>query len=217
MLGIERAASGRPTTILALGAHCDDIEIGCAATLSRCVAANADAQFIWVTFSSNHERAAETQQAAARILRGARDVSIRVEGFEESNFPSHLAQIKRYFEGLKARDPDIIFTHYRADLHQDHRVVCDLTWNTFRNHLILEYEVPKYDGDFGVPNAFVPITRHDISEKCDMLMECFTSQRSRTWFTPSTFEAVARLRGIECNAPAGYAEAFYCRKFSLTL
>lgn len=204
-------------TILALGAHCDDIEIGCAATLSQCVAANADARFIWVTFSSNDERAAETRQAATRILRGARDVSIRVESFEESNFPSHLAQIKRYYEGLKGLNPDLVFTHYRADLHQDHRVICDLTWNTFRNHLILEYEIPKFDGDFGVPNAFVPMTRDAMTEKCDTLMDCFTSQRSRTWFTPSTFEAVARIRGIECNAPSGYAEAFYCRKFALTL
>ena len=215
MLGVEAIRLGQPRTILLLGAHCDDIEIGCGATLSQFVAADASVRIIWVTFSSNEERLLETRKAAGRILRGARDVRIEVMSFEESNFPSHLVKLKNYFEELKESRPDIIFTHCRSDLHQDHRAVSDLTWNTFRNHLILEYEIPKYDGDLGAPNVFVPITRAALAEKCDTLMNCFTSQRSRTWFTSETFEAVARLRGIECNAPEGYAEAFYCRKLSL--
>ena len=215
MLEFEMIRSDRPRTILLLGAHCDDIEIGCGATLHQFAAANISARIVWVTFSSTEERRMETKNAAARILTGVQDASIEIMNFEESNFPSHLAKLKNCFEKLKELRPDIIFTHYRSDLHQDHRTISDLTWNTFRNHLILEYEIPKYDGDFGTPNIFVPMTRAALTEKCDTLLNCFASQRSRTWFTSETFEAVARLRGIECGAPDGYAEAFYCRKLPL--
>lgn len=217
MISVEKSNSRKPKTILALGAHCDDIEIGCAATLAQCVASDPAVKIKWVVFSANEVRAAEARKAAERTLHGAHEVSIQIANFEESNFPSHLARLKRYFEELKEFSPDIILTHYRADLHQDHRVISDLTWNTFRNHLILEYEIPKYDGDFGTPNVFVPISAAELNEKCNMLMDCFDSQRAKRWFTSETFEAVARLRGVECNAPDGYAEAFYCRKLSLQL
>lgn len=123
--------------------------------------------------------------------------------------------MKDYFETLKSTQPDIVFTHYRGDLHQDHRTVNELTWNTFRNHLVLEYEIPKFDGDLGVPNAFLPISASTLELKCDILLECFRSQAERGWFTRSTFEAMARLRGIECCASEGLAEAFYARKICL--
>jgi LmbE family N-acetylglucosaminyl deacetylase len=139
-----------------------------------------------------------------------------VETFRGSYFPQEYAALKDYFEEIKKTcQPDLILTHYRGDLHQDHRVVNELTWNTFRDHSILEYEIPKFDGDLGHPNAFVPLSRQQLQRKCDVLMDCFPSQAGRAWFTRDTFEAIARLRGIESNAPEGYAEAFYVRKARL--
>ncbi len=203
--------------ILLLGSHCDDVEIGCGGTVMRLAKTYPAAQFCWVTLSSNAERAAETEAAAARMLEGATNPAVRIEEFKESYFPHCAAELKDYFEGLKDFRPDLILTHYREDLHQDHRVVNQLTWNTFRNHLILEYEIPKYDGDIGKPNSFVPLSRDEMRRKCDILLDCFPSQTRRQWFTRDTFEAIARLRGIECNAVEGYAEAFYARKACLAL
>jgi LmbE family N-acetylglucosaminyl deacetylase len=201
-----------------LGAHCDDIEIGCGGTLLALAEHYADARFEWLTLSATGEREAETRAAAQRLLAGAREVVVRVERFRGSYFPSDYAAIKDCFEELKQTlQPDLILTHQRHDLHQDHRVVNELTWNTFRNHLILEYEIPKYDGDLGAPNAFVPLSRAQMQRKCDILLECFPSQRTRAWFTRDTFEAIARLRGVESNAPEGHAEAFYIRKAPLAL
>src|SRR5688572_1391555 len=201
---------------LFLGAHCDDIEIGCGGTIQRLVAARPNVQIHWVTLSSDDVRAEETRRAATRLLAGAHKTDVRVESFSNSFFPYHGAEIKAYFERLK-RDinPDVIFTHYRHDLHQDHRVVNELTWNTYRNHLILEYEIPKFDGDLGIPNGFSALTRAQLDVKTKVILESFASQRDKGWFTRSTFEAIARLRGIECNAPEGFAEAFYVRKLSL--
>lgn len=204
-----------PRCVLVLGAHCDDIEIGCGGTLLRMAAAWPATRFVWVTLSSDAERASETRQAAARLLAGVGDAVVRVEEFKGSYFPHEGAAIKDCFESLKPYAPDIVLTHYRHDLHQDHRVVNELTWNTFRDHLVLEYEIPKFDGDLGTPNVFVPLTRAELAAKVETLMQCFPSQHARAWFTPSTFEAIARLRGIECNAPEGYAEAFYGRKIQL--
>jgi LmbE family N-acetylglucosaminyl deacetylase len=143
-------------------------------------------------------------------------VEVLVEGFRGSFFPHCGVELKEYFEGLKRFGPDLILTHFRHDLHQDHRIVNELTWNTFRNHAVLEYEIPKFDGDMAVPNVYVPLTQAQIARKCEVLMECFPSQRSRGWFTADTFSALARLRGIECNASEGFAEGFYGRKLSLT-
>jgi LmbE family N-acetylglucosaminyl deacetylase len=203
--------------VLCLGAHADDIEIGCGGTLLRLVRRYPHAHFVWVTLSSDAERAAETRAAADRLLAGAPHRTLRVESFRGSYFPYGGAQIKNYFETLKSMAPDLIFTHSRDDFHQDHRIVNELTWNTFRNHAILEYEIPKYDGDLGRPNVFVPLTAEDLQTKTDILLDCFLSQRTRTWFTRSTFEALGRLRGVECNAAEGYAEAFYARKMLLAL
>ena len=207
----------RPLNVLLLGAHCDDIEIGCGGTVMELVAHYPAARFRWVTLSSDAPREAETRAAANRLLAGASDATINVEKFRGSYFPYCGIELKDYFESMKEFQPDLILTHYRNDLHQDHRTTNELTWNTFRNHLILEYEVPKYDGDFGVPNTFVPLSRTQMRKKCEILLDCFPSQLQRSWFTQDTFESVARLRGIECNAPEGYAEAFYGRKIRFDL
>ena len=215
MLGLGLAAAQDPRRILLLGAHCDDIEIGCGGTVMQLVHRYPSARFLWITLSSDAQRAAETRAASKRLLEGARDPEVRVEQFRGSYFPSCSADLKDYFETLKPFAPDLILTHCRHDLHQDHRVTHELTWNTFRDHLILEYEVPKFDGDLGTPNVFVPLARAEMKRKCDVVSECFPSQATRSWFTRETFEALARLRGIECNAPEGYAEAFYGRKLRL--
>jgi LmbE family N-acetylglucosaminyl deacetylase len=201
--------------ILLLGAHCDDIEIGCGGTLRRLIDRYPQAAFHWVTFSADGERADETRAAAARLLAGVAASTVQVEAFRTSYFPHAGSALKDSVEGLKGFRPDVVLTHCRHDLHQDHRAIHELTWNTFRDQLILEYEIPKFDGDLGTPNVYVALTRAELTHKCDILMECFPSQRSRQWFTRDTFEALARLRGIECNAAEGYAEGFYGRKCSL--
>jgi len=216
MLQLHFGATTAPT-ILFLGAHCDDIEIGCGGTVMQLARRYPKARFVWVTLSSDPQRAAETRAAAERLLQDARERDIRVEEFHGSYFPSYFSDLKDYFEGLKALKPDVVFTHLRQDLHQDHRVTNELTWNTFRDHLVLEYEIPKFDGDLGVPNVFVPLTRAQLQRKSDIVTECFPSQANRAWFTRDTFEAIARLRGIECNAPEGFAEAFYGRKLRINL
>ncbi|MCS6944486.1 MAG: PIG-L deacetylase family protein [Sutterellaceae bacterium] len=216
MLDIVLSLPRAPGTILLLGAHSDDIEIGCGGSLLRMAAAWPQARFHWITLSADAQRAAETRAAASRLLAG-RMVDITVKDFRGSYFPYEGAAIKDYFEMLKPLAPDLIFTHCRHDLHQDHRVVHELTWNTFRDHLILEYEIPKFDGDLGTPNVFVTLSREQLRQKIEILLDCFPSQRSRQWFTRETFEALARLRGIECNAPEGFAEAFFARKLRLAI
>ena len=218
MLELDFSRQQPCETVLLLGAHCDDIEIGMGATVLRLVERYPDAHFVWATLSSDEVRERETRAAAGRLLAGARRTTILVERFPGSYFPYEGAAIKRFFETLKGHgNPDVVFTHYRHDLHQDHRVTNELTWNTFRNHCIFEYEIPKYDGDIGVPNAFVPLSRACLARKIDVLMDCFPSQHDKQWFTRDTFEGLARLRGIEANAPEGVAEAFHCRKVVLGL
>ena len=216
MLRFRLDTDQRPLTILLVGAHCDDIEIGCGGAVQRLLSNHPTARFVWVTLSSDAQRSAETRAAAARLLEGAVDAVVSVEEFKGSYFPHSGPALKDYFETLKAFNPDLILTHCRHDLHQDHRVTNELTWNTFRDHAILEYEIPKFDGDLGAPNVFFALSRAEMKRKCDILIECFPSQRQRQWFTRDTFEAIARLRGIECNAPEGYAEAFYSRKLRVS-
>ena len=217
MLDLSFRAPERPLCVLLLGAHCDDLEIGCGGTILQMAERWPNTKFVWTTLSSDAERAAETKAAAGQFLKGARDTIIRVERFRSSYFPYDGAVLKEYFETLKPYQPDLILTHYRGDLHQDHRIVNELTWNTFRDHMILEYEIPKFDGDVGVPNTYIALPLKTMEQKIQLLLECYSSQLHRNWFTRSTFEAIARLRGIECNAPEGYAEAFYCRKNRLFL
>jgi LmbE family N-acetylglucosaminyl deacetylase len=207
---------GRAPVLLFLGAHCDDIEIGCGGTVVELLDAHPDAQVHWVVLSSGAVREREARSAARKLLRRAVEPRVVVKDFRGAYFPSEAVAIKEYFEELKTSVvPDVIFTHQRDDLHQDHRIVGELTWNTWRNHFILEYEIAKYDGGLGSPPVFMPLRAATMRRKVDLLMKEFRSQLDKQWFTPSTFEGLMRLRGIECNAPAGYAEAFYCRKLVL--
>ena len=198
-------------TVLCLGAHCDDVEIGCAGTLLQIQQRYPSAHFHWALMSGEPERVAETQSAAHRLL-GEQAVTVAVQPFRGSYLFAEAAAVKDYIETLKQLDPDIVFTHHLQDRHQDHRLIAEFTWNTFRNHFILEYEIPKFEGDLGHPNFYVPIPEADLLRKLDALEACFPSQRTRTWFTPETFRALMRIRGIECNAASGYAEAFHARK-----
>jgi LmbE family N-acetylglucosaminyl deacetylase len=198
---------------LFLGAHCDDIEIGCGGTVLELLARYPTAAVDWIVLSSGKRREAEARRAAKLFLEDARKPRVTIKDFRNSFFPTEAAEIKEYFEKIKRRlSPDVVFTHHRDDLHQDHRIVGELTWNTFRDHLILEYEIPKYDGGLGSPNVFVPLTRRSAHRKLEIVMKTFESQRSKAWFSPDTFNALLRLRGIECNAPHGIAEAYYARK-----
>jgi LmbE family N-acetylglucosaminyl deacetylase len=201
-----------PLRILCLGAHSDDIEIGCGGTLLQLLSRHKNVEVSWVVFSSGQERAREARSSAKLYLQRAKNYSVVVHDFRDSFFPFDGAKIKNHFEALKPVSPDIVFTHARGDAHQDHRLLGDLTWNTFRNHLILEYEIPKYDGDLGQPNFFVPLEKRFCERKVRCLIDAFATQRSKLWFREETFLALMRLRGMECIAPSGYAEAFYCRK-----
>jgi LmbE family N-acetylglucosaminyl deacetylase len=175
-----------------------------------------EAEVCWVVFSSNPVRKKEAARAANLFLAFAKKKKVVIRNYRDSFFPSQQAQIKGEFEKLKkAFTPDLIMTHYRHDLHQDHRVICELTWNTFRSHLILEYEIPKYDGDLGAPNFFVGLDRATCERKAKHILDAFASQRSKQWFTEETFLALPRIRGVEANSRSGYAEGFYCRKFVL--
>jgi LmbE family N-acetylglucosaminyl deacetylase len=200
--------------LLFVGAHSDDIEIGCGGTILRLAAENPDLQILWVVFSAEGVRGREATRSARDFLKRAPQSQVVVKDFRGSFFPVQGEAIKEYFETLKAFQPDVVFTHYREDRHQDHRVLSDLAWNTFRNHLILEYEIPKYDGDLGSPNLFVPVSDAHYSRKVSLLLKHFGSQSDKRWFTSDLFFALARIRGMECQSPTGYAEAFYCRKIT---
>jgi LmbE family N-acetylglucosaminyl deacetylase len=203
----------RPRRVLALGAHPDDIEIGCGGTILRLAAAHRGLEVLWVVFSSTAERAAEARESAAAFLEGVRSPRVVVKDYRDGFLPFAGAAVKDDFEALKREfDPDVVFTHYRDDRHQDHRLVSDLTWNTWRHHLVLEYEIPKFDGDFGSPNLFATLTPALLERKTSLLARHFPSQAGRAWFTPDLFHAVARIRGMESAAPEGLAEGFYVRK-----
>lgn len=210
-LGLAPTAD-RPLSILALGAHSDDLEIGCGGTIVELLAGRP-VDLTWVVLAGRGQRGLEARESASRLLQGAVSARIVVEEFEDSFFPYDGARIKRRFEELKNEvDPDLVFTHRRDDLHQDHRLVCELTWNTFRDHLILEYEIPKFDGDLGRPNVYSPLRAETVERKTDHLLEHFTSQRPKPWFTDDLFRGLMRLRGMEANAPSGFAEAFGASK-----
>lgn len=213
-LNLPQKTAG-PLKILCLGSHSDDIEIGCGGTLLQLLAGSREFHIDWIVFGARNEREQEARGSAALFLGQARHKNVVIKGFRDSFFPYEGAQIKSFFEELKSTTPDLIFTHYRHDAHQDHRMIEELTWNTFRNHLILEYEIPKYDGDLGQPNVFVPLEKVVYEKKVQYLMEAFQTQRSKQWFSRDTFLGLMRLRGMECVASSGYAEAFYCRKLVL--
>jgi LmbE family N-acetylglucosaminyl deacetylase len=200
--------------VLCLGSHSDDIEIGCGGTLLRLAKQYPDCVFHWVVFSATGVRAQEAR-CAAELFAGSHLRGPILKEFRDGFMPFEGVHVKDVFEGLKTISPDLIFTHNRQDAHQDHRLLAELTWNTFRDHLILEYEIPKYDGDMGRPAVFVPLEAELCQKKVQFLMDAFQSQQKKRWFERETFLSLMRLRGMECNAPSGYAEAFYCRKLVL--
>jgi len=203
----------QPLRVLCLGAHPDDLEIGCGGTILKLAGKSAPLEVRWVVFSGDELRAREARQGAEYFLARADLKEIELLQFRDGFFPYEGGRIKEWFEQLKKQfQPDLIFTHYRYDLHQDHRLLCELTWNTFRDHLILEYEIPKYDGDMGSPNLFVSLDESLLARKIEYLLKAYTSQQDRHWFCEDTFRALSRLRGLESVQQGGYAEAFYGRK-----
>ncbi len=208
-----RFGSGRaPLRVLCVGAHCDDIEIGCGGTILRLLECHPGSSVRWVVFTSGGERAQEARASARLFLEGAGESRVDIFDFRDAFLPYTGVEVKERFESLKEVSPDVVFTHCREDLHQDHRFLNELTWSTFRGDLVLEYEIPKYDGDMGRPNLFVPLAPELARRKARYIVESFRSQNGRHWFTEDLFVSLMRLRGIECAGADHYAEAFYCRK-----
>jgi LmbE family N-acetylglucosaminyl deacetylase len=204
---------GSVSHVLCLGAHSDDIEIGCGGTLIRLASMNPTLRITWMVFTANGPREAEALASARRLLEGSTGLDARVEQFREGYFPYVGAAVKEVFDLLGRQvSPDVVFTHFGADRHQDHRLVSELTWNTFRDHLIMEYEIPKYDADLGSPNVFVQLDREICERKVAHLLQAFPTQLDKPWFSEETFWATLRLRGVECRSVTGYAEGFHCRK-----
>jgi LmbE family N-acetylglucosaminyl deacetylase len=216
MKALQLAAPGERLSVLCLGAHSDDIEIGAGATLLSLLDRGIRLDVHWCVLSGAGLREREARASAADFLSHAASAKVEVMSFQDGLFPEQGEQIKSWFEVLKERvNPDIILTHRRDDAHQDHRQVSRLAWNTFRDHCILEYEIPKWDGDLGQPNLYMPVSAGTLQRKIDLLISHFGSQRSKQWFDAETFLGLARLRGVECRAPERYAEAFFARKLLL--
>jgi LmbE family N-acetylglucosaminyl deacetylase len=213
MLPLKLPTAGDRLSVLCLGAHSDDIEIGAGATLLHWMSTGVKLDICWCVLSGIGDRENEARDSAKSFLQGADSASVEVMSFNDGFFPTQGEQIKGWFETLKALiNPDLILTHRRDDAHQDHREVCRHTWNTFRDHMILEYEIPKWDGDLGQPNLYVPVGERVLARKIELLIKHFGTQRSKHWFDEETFRGLARLRGMECRAGERYAEAFFARK-----
>jgi LmbE family N-acetylglucosaminyl deacetylase len=218
MLALSPYGDGAPLRrVLAIGCHADDIEIGCGGTLLGLTRSRPDVEVTWVVLGAEGDRAAEARTSAEDFLSGASSSKIVVHGFKDAYMPYYGESVKEAFEDLKQIQPDLVLTHTRGDLHQDHRLACELTWNTFRDHLILEYEVPKWDGDLGRPNLYVPLTEDVVADKLELVLRHFPTQASKHWYDDETFRGLMRLRGLECAAPTRYAEAFYAPKVMLAL
>jgi LmbE family N-acetylglucosaminyl deacetylase len=217
MLGLPvPTPPGRPLEVMVLGAHADDIEIGCGGTILTLTGRGTPVRVTWVVLSAVDEREGEARDSAAAFVKNAEQATVIIEGFRDGFFPYQGGLVKDLFEALKPTvRPDLVLTHRRDDAHQDHRLVAELTWNTFRDDLILEYEIPKYDGDLGNPNLFVPLPAATCERKIELLLEGFPSQRARHWFTADTFWGLLRLRGVESASPTRFAEGFTCRKLVL--
>lgn len=213
MRGMTLARGGEEVRLLCLGAHADDIEIGCGGTVLNLIEKGVRLSVDWCVLSASPERAIEARASAEAFLSGAEEAWIDIQDFRDGHFPYEGASIKNWFEGLKHRPrPDVILTHARDDRHQDHREVCQLTWNTFRDHFVLEYEIPKFDGELTVPNFFVPLSEAVLTSKIKLLHQHYISQSSKPWFDSDTFRGLARLRGLECGTPSRFAEAYSARK-----
>lgn len=204
--------------VLAIGAHSDDLEIGCGGTLLALCRAEPRVSVHWVVLAAPGERADEARKSASAVLAGVEDQTVEVHSLTDGYLPHTAAEVKDVFEKLKERvEPELVLTHTRDDLHQDHRLVCELTWNTFRDHLILEYEIPKWDGDIGRPNVYVPLAEELVRDKLAILSAHFGSQSGKHWFDADLFRGLMRIRGMECRAPSGFAEAFFGPKLALEL
>lgn len=216
MKAFNLAGPGERLSVLFIGAHSDDIEIGVGGAILGLIAAGVRLEAHWCVLSAAGDRAREAEASAAAFLAGAAEAKIELAEFKDSYFPYQGQELKAWMQGLASRaKPDVVFTHRRDDAHQDHREVCQLTWNAFRNHVVLEYEIPKWDGDLGQPNAYMPLSRATLERKIELLHAHFGSQRSKDWFDAETFRGLARLRGMECRAPEGLAEGFFARKLRL--
>jgi len=217
MIPLSVGRAGEPLSILCIGAHSDDIEIGVGGTILSLIGRGVRLEATWCVASARGPRAEEASASACEFLAGAQSVSLELGGFDDSFFPVQMRQIKEWLAAIRGRStPDIIFTHRRDDAHQDHRTMNEITWNLFRDHLILEYEIPKWDGDIGRPDIYVPLSREELKRKMELLHSHFASQRSKDWFDAETFRGLARLRGMECRAPEGFAEAYTLKKASLS-
>jgi LmbE family N-acetylglucosaminyl deacetylase len=204
---------GRAPRLLCLGAHSDDLEIGCGGTVLELSKRYPEAKVRWVVMSGAGARGQEARASAKALLTGFAKTDVTIAEFRDGFLPQAYGELKEFFESLKkGPQPDLVLTHTLGDRHQDHRLIAELTWNTWRDVAILEYEIPKYEGDLGLPNVFVPLGKVAARRKLEHLLKHFGSQRSRRWFKAETFESHLRLRGIECNAATGYAEAFHGRK-----
>ena len=216
MRGLSRWSDGRPFELLLIGAHPDDIEIGCGGTVLRWAREGRIARATWLVLSGDDVRAQEARSSADKFLAGVGEQRVRIERFRDGYFPYEGAGLKDQFEEIvKSVAPDVILTHDREDRHQDHRLVGELTWQTFRDHLVLEYEVPKFDGELSQPTVYVELPAWASADKARLLVEGFPTQQSRHWFNAETFASLARLRGVECRAESGFAEGFVCRKMVL--
>ena len=216
MIRLELSEIPSPFRILAIGCHADDIEIGCGGTILRMLASVPEVEVCWVVLSAHGDRVDEVHASADAFLQGSTQRQVIVRDYRDGFLPYSGGDVKQFFEDLKpVISPDLIFTHYGNDRHQDHRLASELTWNTFRDHLILEYEVPKYDGDLGSPNVFVHLDEALVRRKIENLLTFFQTQRDRRWFTEDLFLSILRIRGMESNSPDRYAEAFYGRKVVL--
>ncbi len=215
MLGLGPAGGAPVRRVLAIGAHSDDLEIGCGGTVLALTRANPEMVVHWVVLAAQGAREDEARRSADVLLAAASERTVEVHPFRDGYLPHTAVDVKDAFEDLKARfDPELVLTHTRDDLHQDHRLVCELTWNTFRDHVILEYEIPKWDGDVGRPNLYVPLSEPEVEEKLGLLSEHFGTQRGKHWYDVEVFRGLMRLRGMECRSPSGFAEAFTARKLS---
>ena len=200
-------------SVLCFGCHADDIEIGCGGTILRLQREHPDVYIHWGALSGAGERAAEAQASAERFLENSSNHKIVIHDFRDRFFPQQSEEIKNFIHSVSTEvNPDLVLTHRLEDRHQDHRLVAEYCWHAFRNHLIFEYEIPKYEGDLGLPNVYVPLDQELCEAKIGITYECFKSQQDKPWFTPDTFSSLMRIRGLECNSNSGYAEAFYCRK-----
>ena len=218
MLALSPFGADAPVRrVLAIGCHADDIEIGCGGTLLGLTRRRPDVAITWVVLGAEGDREVEARASAEGFLASAAASEVVVLGFKDAYMPYRGEAVKDAFEELKRFEPDLVFTHTRADLHQDHRLACELTWNTFRDQLVFEYEIPKVDGDLGTPNVFIPLDEEHAREKVDRLLDAFATQRGKHWFDADVFLGLMRLRGMECRSSSGYAEAFFARKLPVVL